>query len=360
MMSTVRLGAFVLTALLMLAAAVFLIGRRQSLFQSTYQVKANFSTVAGLMEGADVRVGGVHQGSVKRIELPHKSTDKVIVTMALYPGTRNVVKKDSVAAIQSEGLLGDMFVEIYFGSAESQSVQNGDEIQSKPPFEMSDLMRKADAILDSTKKVAENAESTTSNLKSVTGKINEGQGTIGALIQDKKMYNDANAGVVSFRDNMDALKHNFLLRGYFNKRGYQDAEELSKNGIQKLPNEKQDREFVLDAKQLFDKDNNAKLKNQKKLDEAGRFLQQNPFGLAVVKTTAGETGETDKLLKLTEARSVAIRKYLVENFKLDDTRVKTLGAGKTRETGAAANQVEILVYADRSKSSAVRSNQARQ
>jgi ABC-type transporter Mla subunit MlaD len=72
-----RLGAFILATLAILAAGVFLIGSKQYLFTSTYQLKAQFATVVGLNPGADVLVGGVHAGAVRAIELPHKPTGKI-------------------------------------------------------------------------------------------------------------------------------------------------------------------------------------------------------------------------------------------------------------------------------------------
>jgi phospholipid/cholesterol/gamma-HCH transport system substrate-binding protein len=101
-----RLGAFIITTLAILAAGIFIIGDRQYLFSSTYRLKAQFSTVVGLDEGAEVRVGGVHSGSVRRIDLPKTPTDKITVLMDLQPSTHDIVKQDSVAAIQTEGLLG--------------------------------------------------------------------------------------------------------------------------------------------------------------------------------------------------------------------------------------------------------------
>jgi len=64
----------------------------------------------------------------------------------------------------------------------------------------------------------------------------------------------------------------------------------------------------------------------------------------VIEASTGRTGDADKELALSEARSFVIRKYLVENFPLDDTRVKTLGLGKSA-TASEGGSIEILVYA---------------
>src|SRR5262249_13895009 len=105
---------------------------------------------------------------------------------------------------------------------------------------------------------------------------------------DKKIYNQASAataaaaaGAASFKDDMDAAKHNFLLRGFFKKRGYEDSSELTKNEVAALPKGPVLKKFSYEGDAMFNKDN-AKLKKEKDLNDAGSFLQSNKFGLAVI------------------------------------------------------------------------------
>src|SRR5215510_13906128 len=101
-----RVGIFIVLALIILAVGVFLIGNKDFLFSSTYVLKSEFQTVGGLNNGAEVRIGGIHEGTVKRIELPSQPDGKMMVVMNLRDPTRYVIKKDSVAAIKTEGILG--------------------------------------------------------------------------------------------------------------------------------------------------------------------------------------------------------------------------------------------------------------
>jgi len=94
-----RLGAFIIATLAILATGVFLIGSKQYLFSPTYRLKAQFATVVGLDAGAEVRIGGVHTGTVREIDLPSKPTDKITVLMDLQRSTHTIVKQDSVASI---------------------------------------------------------------------------------------------------------------------------------------------------------------------------------------------------------------------------------------------------------------------
>jgi phospholipid/cholesterol/gamma-HCH transport system substrate-binding protein len=355
-----RLGAFIIATLAILAAGIFIIGDRQYLFSSTYRLKAQFNTVVGLDEGAEVRVGGVHSGSVRRIDLPRTPADKITVLMDLQPSTHDIVKQDSVAAIQTEGLLGNEYVSISFGSAHGLNVQDGDTIASQPPLVLADLIKKTDVILDRSKEALDNTTVVTANLRAISAKINEGQGTIGALVNDKKMYTEldqttvglrdatvhAQAGIADFQENMEALRQNFLVRGYFKKRGYEDSAELAKNEITSLPEGSRLKTFTYEPKNLFDKIDTAKLKNQNSLSAAGKFLAANEFGVAVVVVYTGMTGDAQKDLVLTQARAAMVRAYLVGNFGFDDTELKTLGMGKRIGENADSGwgAVEIIIY----------------
>ena len=355
-----RLGAFIVATLAILAVGVFIIGSKQYLFSSTYQLKAQFDNVEGLDDGADVRLGGVHRGTVHSIVSPHKPGEKVTVVMDLAKSTHEVIKQDSVATIETEGLLGNQYMAISFGSPGTRDVRDGETIASQPPLEMSDLLQKTSGILDSSQQAIQNATRATANLDSITAKINNGQGTAGALVNDKTLYNNleqtsgamhntmmqAEAGATDFQENMEALKHNFFLRGYFKSRGYEDSSELTKNEIERLPQGTPVKQFTYSAKQLFDKQDSAKLKNQKSLNDGGEFLANNQFGFAVVVASAGMEGDTQKDMVLTEARAAVVREYLVENFGFDDSQLKTLGMGKQPDTGSSANwgTVQIFVY----------------
>src|SRR5579863_8542727 len=141
-----RLGAFIIATLAILVAGVFIIGGKQYLFESTYQLKAQFDNVVGLDAGGDVRVGGVHSGTIRNILLPHKPGEKVTVIMDLGKSTHEIIKQDSVATIETEGLLGNQFLAISFGSAGSADVRDGDVLKSQPPLEMAELFKKTSGI----------------------------------------------------------------------------------------------------------------------------------------------------------------------------------------------------------------------
>jgi len=355
-----RLGAFIVATLAILVAGIFIIGGKQYLFSSTYRLNTQFGSVVGLDSGAEVRVGGVHSGSVRSVDLPTKPTDKITVRMDLDKSTRNIIKQDSIATIATEGLLGNEYVAISFGSADGANVADGGTIGSEPPIEMSALIKKTNALLDSSQEAMKNVTVATVNLRSISAKIDDGQGTIGSLVNDKKIYTQldettaglrdtvikAQAGVTDFQENMEALKKNFFLRGYFKNRGYEDSSDLAKNDIPHLPQGEPLKTFSYEPRNLFDKVDTAKPKNQKSLRAAGQFLTDNEFGVAVIAVSTGMTGDTQKDLVLTQARAMVVRDYLVDNFGFDDSQLKTLGTGKSDGTvpGTGWGTVEIIVF----------------
>jgi outer membrane protein OmpA-like peptidoglycan-associated protein len=250
-----------------------------------------------LNNGAAVRIGGIHQGTVKEIDLPSQPDGKVTVVMNVKSETRNIIKKDSRASIKTEGLLGDKYVEISFGSPKADLIGEDGTIASEMQRDMSE--------------------------------------------QAQQIADEARAGIVAFRDNMEALQQNFFLRGFFERRGYSDSAELNQHAIPRIPARKPSKEFQFDAKEIFDKPDNAKLKDKKTLDEAGKFLENNPFGLAVIAASEAK-GDTEKLRVLTAARAKVVRDYLTENFKVDDKRIKTIGLGKDKTS--ETSKLTILVY----------------
>jgi len=265
------------------------------------------------------------------------------VVMKMEKSTRTIIKTDSVASIRTEGLLGDKYVEVSFGSDNAPEIQNGASIASTPPLELSDVVKKTDEVMTSLKQ-------STDSFKEIGEKINEGKGTMGALINDKQVYKELNQtveqaklGAAAFQEDMEALKHNFFLRGFFNKRGYDDSTKLAQHEIAALPRGRYVKTFSFDADKLFGGPDGAKLKNPKLLNEAGAFLEANPFSLTVVTVGSGMKGDTDQAHVLTQARAMNVRDSLVKNFKMDDTRVRTMGLGKSEQAGDAG-VVELIVY----------------
>jgi phospholipid/cholesterol/gamma-HCH transport system substrate-binding protein len=355
-----RLGAFIIVTLVVFAAGIFIIGSKEYLFSSTYQVKAQFDNVVGLAEGADVQVGGVHSGTVRSILLPHHPGEKVTVFIDLERSTHEILKKDSVASIETEGLLGNQFVAVSFGSQGAADLHDGDTIAGDPPLQMGDMLKKASGMLDTGEEALGSVNETAAHLSSIAAKIDAGKGSIGGLINDKSIYTNlqkttaglqdtvshADAGVSDFKDNMDALKSNFLLSGYYKKRGYKDASALIANEVERLPSGTPAKTFDFPAKDIFSGRDSAKLKHEKSLNPGGEYLAANQFGVAVIAVSSGMAGDAQDQIVLTEARATVVRDYLVKHFGFKDDHLKTLGKGKQSDDASEKGEgnIQILIY----------------
>ena len=127
-----------------------------------------------------MQVGGVHSGTVTGILLPTRPGEKVTVVMELAKSTHEIIKQDSVASIQTEGLLGNQYLAISFGSAGQADVKNGEIIQSEPPLRWRICSRRRTAFWIAASRPFSTREAT-AHLNSVSAKIDSGQGTLGAL-----------------------------------------------------------------------------------------------------------------------------------------------------------------------------------
>ncbi|TDD75509.1 MlaD family protein [Flavobacterium caseinilyticum] len=176
-----RLGLFVIIGLLIFVLAVYFIGDKQKMFGKTSHLKAIFNNVSGLQLGNNVRYSGINVGTVRGIEMINDSTIKVdmIIDETIFPH----IRKNAVATIGSDGLVGNMIINIIPGKGMESSVAPGDEIKSLSRIRTDDLLN----TLGVTNK---NAALLTADLLKITDQINNGKGTVGLLLKDTSIANN--------------------------------------------------------------------------------------------------------------------------------------------------------------------------
>jgi phospholipid/cholesterol/gamma-HCH transport system substrate-binding protein len=236
----VRLGLFVAGGFVLFVIAIFLIGRQKHLFDPVFNLTTSFHDVSGLQVGNNIRFSGINVGTVESIKLVNDST--VEVGMIIKKSVQRFIKSDCIAAIGSEGIIGDKVLVISQGSFESPTVKDGQFLTSEEPVE-------TDAIISSLNVTAGNFEIISGQLSEIMVKINHGRGTLGRLIQDSTISENINQTIINLRkssrglnENMEAAKSNFLLRGYFNKKERQ-AERAKQDSLKmKEENEKKKRD----------------------------------------------------------------------------------------------------------------------
>lgn len=320
-----RLGFFVFLGILLIFVSIFMIGNKDSLFVETFKLKTYFSTVEGLRNGATVRLSGMDVGSVKSIEIiQDTSINNVEVVFEIQKEYNSFIRLDSEVTIETEGIVGAKLLNISPGSAKYEIVRDGGIVKGKNPINMGAIITETTGIISYTRKITE-------DFADIVKKINEGQGTIGKLVNDEKLYNSTvritqNAdkslsvmtnkleeisgfvvnmgtglnrvvikldssiadiqhmvsktrkgegllgkmmndegtydsvktvinnlirttkmtqeGAESFMENMEALKHNWLFKSYFEQRGYWDKTDYEKKIEEKLEEIKKQNELL--------------------------------------------------------------------------------------------------------------------
>ena len=311
--NNIKLGAFVLSALALMILAFFIIGKNNNIFGNDFKLKVRFSNLNGLTEGNNVLFSGLQAGTVKEIELINDST--IEVTMQINSKVKSFIHKNAVAAVGTEGLMGNKIVNISPVKGRSRKVAEDDLLQAKNMANMDEIIEKlaqtnnnvanisevlkgtvlridSSAILklindesigislksslENIYEITRNANTMTIGLNRMVNDIRKGRGTAGLLLTDTLMAGtlkdaivqiraasvNANAmtrqmntvvnglnhdltsgkgpvnillkdsimarnisltmenlqkGTDGFNQNMEALKHNFLFRGYFRK-----------------------------------------------------------------------------------------------------------------------------------------------
>lgn len=219
-----KLGMFVIIGMALFMVGIYLIGSNKNLFGETFHLKSNFSNVSGLKVGNNVRFSGINIGSVEAIEFV--SDTAVVVQVIIKEDVHKFIKTDAMASIGSDGLMGDKVFTISPGMESKTIVKDNAVIASTKAIEMEDIMKSVKVSVD-------NAQYITYELAEFTSKMNNKNSVLSKLVNDDKMgksldatLNNMQNATKGLNENMEAAKHNFLLKGYFNKK--KRAEEKKK------------------------------------------------------------------------------------------------------------------------------------
>ena len=176
-----RLGLFVIIGLSLFILAVYFIGDKQQMFGKTNQLSAVFNNVSGLQLGNNVRYSGINVGTVSSITMINDTAIKVdmLIDKTIFPH----IRKNAIATIGSDGLVGNMIINIIPGKDKATSISPGDEISTLNRI-------RTDDMLNTLGKTNKNAALLTSDLLKITNEINQGTGTVGLLIKDANLAND--------------------------------------------------------------------------------------------------------------------------------------------------------------------------
>jgi len=172
-----RVGVFVLIGLAAFLGMIYALGARARLFEPRYTIHAEFGEVGGLVEGATVRLAGVQIGRVTGVRLPPEPGGRVRVDLTIGRQFANRVRKDSVARLETQGLLGDKIVELSVGTTAAAGVKSGDTIESQESQDIGRVMAQSGQVIKSVSALAESLRETAEKLNK-SGLIDEAVATV--------------------------------------------------------------------------------------------------------------------------------------------------------------------------------------
>lgn len=207
-LENLRLGIFVILGTVLLLIAVYLIGNRQNMFGKTFLISAVFKNANGLQNGNNVRFSGINVGTVNKIEMINDTT--IQVNMIIEEKMLAHIKKDAIATIGSDGLVGSMLINILPGEESAALIDPRDELQSYSKIATQDML----STLNVTN---ENAALLTADLLKVTQSLTQGKGTLGRLLNDTVMATNleqiiANLKQVSLYTNTTVTELNRIIK----------------------------------------------------------------------------------------------------------------------------------------------------
>jgi len=312
--NNIKLGFFVVAGLAFLVLLLYMIGRDQSMFGSNYKLRARFDHVQGLVSGNNVRYAGIEAGTVKKVSILN---DTVIeVTMLIEKRMLSIIRKNALASIGTEGLVGNKVVNIMPAHEPADFAVEGDILPTRKSVSTDDMLNTLQETNNDIAFIARELKTTVTRINSssalwnmlsdpgipndirssvhqirqATGKANlmvndlhdlvrdvkDGKGSVGTLLTDtafaynlnqlmmqyqqvgvqadslakemqamvasirqdidkgpgpvhsllkdksisdklQQSLDNIQKGTDGFNQNMEALKHNFLFRGYFRK-----------------------------------------------------------------------------------------------------------------------------------------------
>jgi phospholipid/cholesterol/gamma-HCH transport system substrate-binding protein len=411
-------GAFVIGGIVLFGVGLFLIGDRRLMFSDTFDVYAEFSNIAALENGSTVRVAGMDAGEVDMIHVPTGPTGRFRVKMRVRQDLRPLLRLDSVAAIQTDGLVGNKFVHIEAGSEEAAPVPDNGTIQSREPFDLANVLdrmsttidlvnamiietqarvqeafgtlattaKEAQALLDDvgkgTRSITASTQRITADLTAIVSGIREGRGTVGKFVTDDAFYRSlqaiaadaekaaasvreaseqAKAAVADFRgegaarglagdvqqtlvaardamadvaDTTEAIKRNFFFRGFFNRRGYFDLDDVSVQQYRAGALEGRNRRVLriwLSSRVLFEKDANGNERltdgGKARVDSAMSQFVQYPRNTPFVVEGYAQQPSGDERFVLSRTRAKLVRDHVLSKFGLDPNFVAMMPLG---------------------------------
>lgn len=198
----VIVGIFIFLGLAIFIITVLTLGSQKKTFGNSVSIKSFFDNVNGLQKGNNIWFSGVKVGTITKINII--GNGKVEVDMNVEDKSADFIKKDAMAKLSTDGLIGNKIIEIYGGTPQSPRISQGDTLSGEK-------LLSTDAMMSTLSKNNDNILAITNDLKSITGGIAQGKGTIGKLLTSDDLSDNLNNTVLTVQrasENLERLSAN--------------------------------------------------------------------------------------------------------------------------------------------------------
>src|SRR4051794_37411867 len=196
-----RVGIFMLAALLVTGFLIINSSGSFNPFEKKLKLRTRFDTADGLHTGANVQLAGVSIGKVDDVNLlppesPEGERIEAIITVASQLDKRpmtELIRTDSTAQLVATSILGnDKMINITPGTSKGTPVTENALLPSSAGNSLNQLTETGNDLLKKINEIAVPA-------KDILNKANNGDGTLGQIINDKQLYESLDGAVSETR-----------------------------------------------------------------------------------------------------------------------------------------------------------------
>jgi len=204
--SEIKAGIFIFIGFLTLVGFLLILGNLQSYFKPKKEIHILFDNSIGLEVGTTVRYAGLEIGSIKSIDLvapsEGKGPDKIRVLSEVDPSI--IIKKNAIAIIKTEGLMGGFYIDIRPGLGESTQLAEGEDLRGQDSFEIAKVGDMAEEVVIEIKRFTDLASTLVGDAGKTLQSFQVSMENINKLITGE-LVDDARNTLSSIRASMDTI-----------------------------------------------------------------------------------------------------------------------------------------------------------
>lgn len=187
-----KVGMFILIGIAILFLIVFSIGD-VSVSKTGYRIKVLFGFANGIGGTAPVRLAGVGIGQAQGIRVIYdEKSNMTKAELTVWINDNIKIEQDAKFTINTLGLLGEKYLEIYPGTPGIGFIKPGDTVMGADPVPM--------------EKITENLSRLSDSVTVIVDRLKNGEGTIGRLLKEDAVYDDLKATTGNFREFSEDIK----------------------------------------------------------------------------------------------------------------------------------------------------------